>query len=76
MVEDDGRVRRCFGHCVKVAELSVVEPTVKRVAAPTEVAYTRLKGFIQDSLAGVVAGYVESLKINEELGEIELRIKL
>jgi hypothetical protein len=35
-----------------------------------------LKGFIQDSLAGVVAGYVESLKINEELGEIELRIKL
>ena len=35
-----------------------------------------LKRFIQDSLAGVVAGYVESLKINEELGEIELRIKL
>ena len=33
-----------------------------------------LKGFIQDSLAGVVAGYVESLKINEELGEIELRV--
>jgi molybdopterin-guanine dinucleotide biosynthesis protein B len=35
-----------------------------------------LKRFIQDSLAGVVAGYVESLKINEELKEIELRIKL
>ena len=35
-----------------------------------------LKRFIQDSLAGVVAGYVESLKTNEELKEIELRIKL
>lgn len=32
--------------------------------------------FIQDSLAGVVAGYVESLKLSEELGEFELRIKL
>ena len=35
-----------------------------------------LKRFIQDSLAGVVAGYIESLKINEELKDIELRIKL
>ncbi len=35
-----------------------------------------LKRFIQDSLAGVVAGYIESLKTNEELREIELRIKL
>ena len=35
-----------------------------------------LKRFIQDSLAGVVAGYVESLKIHEDLKEIELRIKL
>ncbi len=35
-----------------------------------------LKRFIQDSLAGVVAGYVESLKLSEELEEIELRIKL
>ena len=35
-----------------------------------------LKRFIQDSLAGVVAGYVESLKISEEVEEIELRIKL
>ena len=35
-----------------------------------------LKRFIQDSLAGVVAGYVESLKTNEEIKEIELRIKL
>ena len=35
-----------------------------------------LKRFIQDSLAGVVAGYVKSLKIHEDLKEIELRIKL
>ena len=35
-----------------------------------------LKRFIQDSLAGVVAGYVESLKLREEVQEIELRIKL
>ena len=35
-----------------------------------------LKRFIQDSLAGVVAGYIESLKTDEELKEIELRIKL
>ena len=35
-----------------------------------------LKRFIQDSLAGVVAGYVESLKLSEEVEEIELRIKL
>ncbi len=35
-----------------------------------------LKRFIQESLAGVVAGYVESLKTNEEIKEIELRIKL
>ncbi len=34
-----------------------------------------LKKFIQDSLSGVVAGYVESLKINEDIDEIELRIK-
>ena len=43
---------------------------------------TAIVSFIgwQDStrhvLAGVVAGYVESLKISEELEEIELRIKL
>lgn len=35
-----------------------------------------LKRFIQDSLAGVVAGCVESLKLSEEVEEIELRIKL
>lgn len=35
-----------------------------------------MRPFIQDSLAGVVAGYVDSLKLNEEIGEIELRIKL
>ncbi len=35
-----------------------------------------LKEFIQESLAGVVAGYVETLKINEDISEIELRIKL
>ncbi len=34
-----------------------------------------LKKFIQDSLAGVVAGYVKTLKTNEDIGEIELRIK-
>jgi molybdopterin-guanine dinucleotide biosynthesis protein B len=34
-----------------------------------------LKKFIQDSLAGVVAGYVKTLKVNEDIGEIELRIK-
>ncbi|MEJ2057039.1 MAG: molybdopterin-guanine dinucleotide biosynthesis protein B, partial [Desulfofustis sp.] len=35
-----------------------------------------LKKFIQASLAGVVAGYVETLKIGEDIKEIELRIKL
>jgi molybdopterin-guanine dinucleotide biosynthesis protein B len=34
-----------------------------------------IRAFIQESLAGVVAGYVESLKLNEEISEIELRIK-
>ncbi len=34
-----------------------------------------LKKFIQESLAGVVAGYVETLKTGEEIKEIELRIK-
>ena len=35
-----------------------------------------LKEFIQESLAGVVEGYVKTLKINVEVEEIELRIKL
>jgi molybdopterin-guanine dinucleotide biosynthesis protein B len=35
-----------------------------------------LKDFIQNSLAGVVSGYIKSLKMTEEIGEIELRIKL
>ena len=35
-----------------------------------------LKKFIQESLAGVVAGYVETLKTGEEIKEIELRIKI
>jgi len=35
-----------------------------------------LKSFIQESLAGVVAGYVKTLKVNDRIGEIELRIKL
>jgi molybdopterin-guanine dinucleotide biosynthesis protein B len=35
-----------------------------------------LREFIQESLAGVVAGYVESLKLADEVEEIELRIKL
>ncbi len=34
-----------------------------------------LKKFVQESLAGVVAGYVESLKTGEDIKEIELRIK-
>lgn len=34
-----------------------------------------LKRFIQESLAGVVAGYVETLKTGEDIEEIELRIK-
>lgn len=35
-----------------------------------------LKPFIQESLAGVVAGYVDALKINDVVQEIEVRIKL
>lgn len=35
-----------------------------------------LREFIQDSLAGVVAGYVETLKLQEDIEEIELRIRL
>lgn len=34
-----------------------------------------LKKFIQESLAGVVAGYVKTLKTGEDIKEIELRIK-
>lgn len=35
-----------------------------------------LKEFIQESLAGVVAGYVRTLKIDNDISEIDLRIKL
>ena len=35
-----------------------------------------LKSFIQDSLAGVVSGYVKALKLTDDIDEIELRIKL
>lgn len=35
-----------------------------------------LKEFIQESLAGVVTGYVQSLKIGDDISEIDLRIKL
>ena len=35
-----------------------------------------LKEFIQESLAGVVAGYVGALKIGDDISEIDLRIKL
>lgn len=35
-----------------------------------------LKEFIQESLAAVVAGYVHSLKIGDDISEIDLRIKL
>lgn len=35
-----------------------------------------LKDFIQESLAGTVAGYVKSLKVSDDIKEIELRIKL
>ena len=34
-----------------------------------------LKSFIQESLAGTVKGYVESLKLTENIDEIELRIR-
>jgi molybdopterin-guanine dinucleotide biosynthesis adapter protein len=35
-----------------------------------------LKGFIQEALAATVGGFVQSLKLHEEIGEIELRIKV
>ena len=35
-----------------------------------------LKKFVQESLAGTVAGFVKSLKFTENVQEIELRIKL
>lgn len=35
-----------------------------------------LKNFIQTSLAGVVAGYVTTLKVGDDIREIELRIRL
>lgn len=35
-----------------------------------------LKEFIQESLAGIVAGYVRTLKIDNDISEIDLRIKL
>ena len=35
-----------------------------------------LKGFVQDALAGTVAGFVKSLKFSDDAEEIELRIKL
>jgi molybdopterin-guanine dinucleotide biosynthesis adapter protein len=35
-----------------------------------------LKGFVQDALAGTVAGFVKSLKFSNDAAEIELRIKL
>ena len=35
-----------------------------------------LREFIQESLAGVVAGYVQTLKLTDEIKEIELRIRL
>lgn len=34
-----------------------------------------LKSFIQESLAATVKGYVDSLKINDQIGEIELRLR-
>ncbi|MCG6931571.1 MAG: molybdopterin-guanine dinucleotide biosynthesis protein B, partial [Desulfofustis sp.] len=35
-----------------------------------------LKEFIQESLAGVVAGYVRTLKVGGDIDEIDLRIRL
>lgn len=35
-----------------------------------------LREFIQESLAGVVTGYVESLKLQDDIEEIELRIRI
>jgi hypothetical protein len=36
-----------------------------------------MKDFVQDALAGTVAGFVQSLKVSQnEIKEIELRIKV
>lgn len=35
-----------------------------------------LKPFIQESLAGVVTGYINTLKVSEEIEEVELRIRI
>jgi molybdopterin-guanine dinucleotide biosynthesis protein B len=35
-----------------------------------------LKGFIQESLAGVVTGYVRTLRLQDDIREIELRIRI
>lgn len=35
-----------------------------------------IKGFVQDCLAGTVAGFIDVLKLTDEAEEIELRIKL
>ncbi len=35
-----------------------------------------LKSFVQESLAGVVSGYVKALKLADNIDEIELRIRL
>ncbi len=35
-----------------------------------------IKNYIQDALAGVVEGFVKTLKIDRDINEIELRIKL
>jgi molybdopterin-guanine dinucleotide biosynthesis protein B len=35
-----------------------------------------LKGFVQESLAGTVAGFIDALKLTDGSKEIELRIKL
>jgi molybdopterin-guanine dinucleotide biosynthesis protein B len=35
-----------------------------------------LKDFIQEALAGTVQGFVKTLKLNKDIKEIELRIKL
>ncbi len=35
-----------------------------------------IKAYIQDALAGTVHGFVKTLKVNEDIKEIELRIKI
>ena len=52
------------------------EKTQDRVSLLINGVKVPLKGFVQDALAGTVAGFVKSLKFSDDASEIELRIKL